>query len=81
MPRLQSLQQQHSLEKSLAPVSSKMLSGMSGFSEGVPKMHPLKSSMPSIKAASMIHGLKMKKFTLPKMKTGGMKMMRMPRLK
>lgn len=80
MARLQSLIQQHSLERSAAPTGSKMFSGMSGSSEGVPKMHQLKSSMPSLKAASMIHGLKMKKFTLPKMKTGGMKMMKLPKL-
>jgi hypothetical protein len=81
MARLQSLQQQHSLERSFAPTSSKSISGMSGTSEGVPRMHPLKSSLPSLKAASLIHGLKMKKFSMPKIKMAGMKLMKMPRLK
>lgn len=66
MAILQSLRQQHFLEKSAAPSMSKQILGMTGTSEGVPKMHPLKSSLPTIKAASMLHSLKIKKFKLPK---------------
>lgn len=74
MARLQSLTQQHFLERQSAPTSSKMISGMSGVSEGVPRMHPLKSSMPVLRAASMIHGLRMKKPSLR------LPSLRMPRL-
>ena len=68
MAILQSMRQQHFLERSAAPSPSRMIQGLSGFSEGVPKMHPLKSSLPTIKAASMIHNLKIKKFRLPGLK-------------
>lgn len=65
MAILQSLRQQHFLERSMAPTSSRMLSGMSGVSEGVPKFHSLKSSMPSVmKSTSLMHGLRIKKFSL-----------------
>ena len=79
MAILQSLRQQHFLERSAAPMSSRMFTGMSG---GVPKMHPLKSSMPALKASSMIHGLRIKKFSMPKLRMPGLKMpsLRMPRL-
>ena len=60
MPRIQALTQQHFLERQEAPSSSLMFSGIAGSSEGVPKMHPLKSSMPSLKAGSLIHGLRLK---------------------
>lgn len=61
MPRIQGLSQQHFLERQIAPTSSRMFSGISGASEGVPKMHPLKSSMgAAFKATSLIHGLRMK---------------------
>jgi len=63
MPRLQSLTQQHFLERQSSPISSRMLTGMSGVSEGVPKMHPLKSSMPSMKASSLLHKLRIKKLS------------------
>jgi hypothetical protein len=65
MALLQSLRQQRFTERLAAPTSSRMVSGMSGLSEGVPKMHPLKSSLPALKAGSMIHGLRIKKFKLP----------------
>lgn len=70
MARLQSLTQQHFLERQTAPTSSRMISGMSGTSEGVPRMHPLKSSMPVFKSSSLLHSLRMRK--LPSL--------RMPRL-
>ena len=62
MARLQAITQQHALERSFAPTSSRMLSGISGSSEGVPRMHPLKSSMPVFKAGNLIHLLRMKSF-------------------
>jgi hypothetical protein len=73
MALMQSLRQQHFVEKSAAPTSSRMIEGMSGLSEGVPKMHPLKSSMPVLKAASMMHNLKIKKFKMPSLKLPGLK--------
>jgi hypothetical protein len=38
-----------------------------GGSGGIPKMHPLKSSMPSLKAGSLIHGLRMQKPRMPRL--------------
>lgn len=71
MARIQSLVQQRFLERQSQPTSSKFVGGLSGTQEGVPKMHPLKSSLPSVmKSTSMIHGLRMQK---PKM----LKMMKM----
>lgn len=66
MPRLQSLTQQHFMERNTSPTSSRFFSGMSGVSEGVPKMHPLKSSMPVFRASSLLHGLKMRTPRLPR---------------
>ena len=87
MARLQSLQQQHSLERSFAPTSSKMITGMSGTSEGVPRSSLKISSMkaPSLKlkgaamkASSLIHGLRLKKFHMPSLKMA--KFSKMPKL-
>jgi len=64
MARLQSLTQQHFLERENAPISSRMVGGMSGKSEGVPRMHPLKSSMPTLKASSLLHKLRIKKISM-----------------
>jgi hypothetical protein len=61
------------LERSIAPTSSSRIAGMSGISEGVPKMHPLKSSMPALKAGSMIHGLRLKSFKVPKVRLPGLR--------
>lgn len=78
MPRIQGLSQQHFLERQIAPTSSRMFSGISGASEGVPKMHPLKSSMgAAFKATSLIHGLRMAK--MKTMRTG-LKPMGMPKM-
>ena len=83
MARLQSLTQQHFLERQAAPLGSRMFSGLSGTSEGVPRMHPLKSSMPVMKAGSLIHGLRLKSMARPaslmKMPRMG-SLMKMPRL-
>jgi len=59
MARLQALKQQRFLETSDAPTSSRQVTG---GSDGVPKMHPMKSSMPVFKASSMIHALHTKSF-------------------
>jgi hypothetical protein len=67
MARLQAFTQQHALERSVAPIKSSFVGGMSGSSEGVPKMHPLKSSMPVFKAANLIHMAKMPKIRAAKM--------------
>lgn len=64
MARLQSLTQQHFLERQSAPTMSRMITGMSGSSEGVPRMHPLKSSMPVFRASTMIHSLRIKRPSL-----------------
>lgn len=82
MARIQALTQQHAFEHSSAPISSRMMSGMSGVSEGVPKMHPLKSSGPIFKASSLLHIAKFKAPGLKKPRMGGMGMPRMgtPRL-
>ena len=64
MARLQSLTQQHFLERGLEPTTSRFIGGISGTSEGVPKMHPLKSSMPVFRASSLLHGLRMRKPSL-----------------
>lgn len=77
MARLQSLIQMHSLERAAGPTPSRMLSGLSGSSEGVPKMHPLKSSFPVFKASSLLHGLSIKKPRAFKMPTPKL---HMPRL-
>jgi len=62
VPRLQAISQQHFLERQASPVGSRYFSGMSGTSEGVPKMHPLTSNMSSaFKAGGLIHSLRMKK--------------------
>ena len=66
MSILQSLRQQHFLERQVAPTTSKMISGMSGAIEGVPKYHPLKTAMSAVKASTLIHGLRNKKFQLKK---------------
>lgn len=60
MARIQGLIQQHALERSISPVSTSYIGGMSGASEGVPKMHPLKSSNPVFKASNLIHLAKMR---------------------
>jgi hypothetical protein len=57
VPRLQAITQQHFQERQMTPMTSKMIEGGTG---GVPKMHPLKSSMPSLKAGSLIHGLRLR---------------------
>ena len=59
MARLQALKQQRFLETSDAPTSSFQVTG---GSDGVPKMHPMKSSMPVFKASSMLHALHVKSF-------------------
>lgn len=74
MARLQSITQQHFLERQSSPMSSRMVTGMSGTSEGVPRMHPLKSSMPVFKAGNLIHSLRMKKSSMR------LPSLRMPRL-
>ena len=73
MPRIQALVQQRSLERSASPTQSMSFKGMSGASEGVPKMHPLKSSMLMAKASNLVHGLKIKKFKLGSVKLPGIK--------
>lgn len=55
MVRLQALKQQSALEHTFSPTSSGLIEG-SSFS-GIPKMHPLKSSNPVLKASSMFHNL------------------------
>jgi len=60
--RLQSVTQQHFLERQASPLGSRYFSGMSGTSEGVPKMHPLTSNMASaFKAGGLIHSLRMRR--------------------
>jgi hypothetical protein len=79
MARIQAFTQQHALERAASPMRSSMVGGMSGVSEGVPKMHPLKSSMPVFKAANLIHMAKMPKIRaarMPKMGAG----LRLPRV-
>lgn len=76
MARLQELTQLHALERASGPTPSRMLSGLSGESEGVPRMHPLKSSNPVFKAGSLIHGLRIKKFKMPGMRMPGLRMPR-----
>jgi len=67
MARLQSVTQQHFLERQASPLGSRYFSGMSGTSEGVPRMHPLTSNMSSaFKAGGLIHSLRMKKIGFPK---------------
>jgi hypothetical protein len=73
MARLQAFTQQHALERAASPMRSSFIGGMSGTSEGVPKMHPMKSSMPVFKAANLIHMAK-----LPRLKAA--KMPRMPKM-
>lgn len=65
MARLQGLVQQRAFEHSIAPTPSRYIGGMSGASEGVPKMHPLKSSFPVFRASSMLHGLRLKTPKVP----------------
>lgn len=77
MARIQGITQQHALERSFAPTSSRMMSGMSGVSEGVPKMHMLKSSGPIFKAGNLIHMARMKG---PSMRIPKIGMPRMPKL-
>lgn len=61
MPRLQAISQQHFLERQDSPTSSRMFSGLSGTSEGVPRMHPLTSNMgAAFKAGGLIHSLRMR---------------------
>lgn len=61
MPRIQGIAQQHFLERQAAPSGSRMFSGMSGTSEGVPRMHPLTSNMgAAFKAGGLIHSLRIR---------------------
>lgn len=60
MAKLQALKQQRSIETMDSPVTSTQVEG--GFTSGVPKMHPLKSSNPVFKAGNMLHSLRIKKF-------------------
>ena len=82
MPRIQSLTQQHFLERNASPMGSRMFSGMSGTSEGVPRMHPLKTNMgAAFKATSLIHGLRMSKPRIGmRMPRIGMGMPRLPKV-
>jgi hypothetical protein len=81
MARIQALTQQHSLERASGPTPERFLSGMSGLSEGVPRMHPLGSSNPVFKAGNLVHLLRIKSFKMPKMSTGvKMPSLRPPRL-
>lgn len=67
MARIQALKQLRFTESSNAPISSAQVEG--GFSNGgVSKMHPLKSSNPVFKAASLIHGLRTSKMRMPRLK-------------
>lgn len=77
MPRLQSLTQEHFEQRQMSPVTTKMIMGGAG---GVPKMHPLKSSMPAIKAGTMIHGLRMRAGIRTSRAGMGMPKMGLPRL-
>ena len=79
MARIQALTQEHALERSFAPTGSRMVSGMSGASEGVPTMHPLKSSGPVFKAGNLIHLLRIKKFSMPHPKLSMHSSMRLPK--
>lgn len=72
MARIQALTQLTKLEHSVAPERSSVFTGMSGSSEGVPKMHPLKSSFPVFKAGNLIHMARLRKLSASKI--------RMPRL-
>jgi hypothetical protein len=75
MPRIQAITQQHALERQASPASSRMFSGMSGSSEGVPKMHPLTSNMGlAMRAGGLIHSLRVK---TPRIKIPGL---RLPRI-
>jgi len=85
MARLQALKQQRFIESSGAPTTSFQVEGGSG----VPKMHPLKSSNPILKATSMLHslrsgigsGLRMPRIKpIHMMRMPGTKIQRMPRL-
>ena len=60
--RIQALKQQQSLEQSDAPI------GTSSITDGVPKMHPLKSSNPVFKATSLLHGIRIRGLKLPGLK-------------
>jgi hypothetical protein len=51
-----------------------MIQGGAGSGDGIPQMHPMKSSNPIFKATSLLHGLSMKMRRPPSMKV------RMPRL-
>lgn len=77
MARIQSLLQQHSFERSLSPTPSRFVSGMSGISEGVPKMHPLPSSNPVFKAGNLVHLLRIKSFKMPGLRSPSLKAPRM----
>lgn len=68
MARIQAIRQMSSFDKANNPMSSRMFAG----NEGVPKMHPLKSSNPVLKATQLLHGIKSRIPRLPGM--------RMPRL-
>lgn len=61
MARLQAISQLRALNHTTGLVSS---TSLEGGADGVPKMHPLKSSNPVFKAGSLIHGLRLKKLGL-----------------
>lgn len=65
MARIQALTQSHAFERANEPTPSRFIGGMSGVSEGVPKMHLLKSSGPVFKAANLIH---LSRFRSPSMR-------------
>lgn len=77
MAKLQALKQQRALETTDAPVSSYQVEG--GFSGGVPKMHPLKSSGPIFKATRLLHSLHVKKIKMPG-GGGGLKLPHLPKI-
>lgn len=77
MARIQGLIQEHALERSFEPTPSRFISGMSGISEGVPRMHPLKSSFPVFRASSLLHGLRIR---TPRIGGMGLPRLGLPRL-
>lgn len=59
------LRQRRFTERGMNPTPNRFVVGSTG---GVPKMHPLKSSNPVMKAGSLLHGLRIKKFKMPSIK-------------